>query len=161
MSVGGPVESERLTMIRDLIAALRAFEKDDFAAVDEVLAPYKTDREKGLALVKVLIDVASSSLSTAADFGLAPKKLLNFYLKQIPEDLRPSFQRAADLILAVHEGGVLARQNIHFRTSDELGEFIRALMNLETWVTRQTAKKVGSTSDEIYDLVAKGLAAQP
>ena len=161
MAVGGPVDRERLTMLRDMNAALRAFAKEDVDTVNEILVPYKSDREKTMAAMKVLLEGAASTLSVAADFGLPPRELLGSYLTQVPEDRRAAFRRAADLMLAVHEQSELARQNIDFKTTGEAQGFIAALMNMETWIVRQAAKKTGGTPDEIYDVVAKGLAAQP
>lgn len=147
-------------MLRDLNAVLRAFARKDLDRANEILAPYKEDADRGLELAKELIEVVSAALSTAADYGLPPRDLLRHYVSQVPDDKRPSFARAADLVLAAHEQTEGARENQHFEDSAELRDFVMAMLNLGTWLTRQTARKVGLTEDHLYDALARLMATE-
>lgn len=153
-------DENRLRTIRDLVAILRAFAKRDYDHANEVQAPYEGDLERGLELTKELVELTSGTLSTAAQANLPPREILLHYVASVPGELKPTCQRAADLILAVHEQTEAAREDLVIQDNDEWNRFHKALLNLETWLTRQIARRLGVTEDRIYDAVAKRLAAE-
>jgi hypothetical protein len=143
-----PPDKQRLEMMLDLIAVLRDFSNEDFERATALLVPYRGNPE----LAGELIEVVSLLAETATEVGL-PDELLDFLVDGVPAELRPSYQHGVDLIRAVNEGRSAERVDV---INDV---FIKAMLNIGTWLVRQIANKTGRTEAEIYETTGQMLAA--
>ncbi len=153
-------DADRLAMLRDLIAALRAFSRDDVVVTNEVLRPYQGDAETEIELTKELVEVVSGFLSTADDFGLPAQSLVAHVVSDVPADLRPFYEEAGRIILGVHEQSDVANEDTNFETFEEFDGFVKALLNLGVFLVRQIARSGGVSEDSIYDATASRLAIE-
>jgi hypothetical protein len=147
-----PPDKQRLEMMRDLIAVLRDFSNEDFEGATALLEPYRGNPEKQAVLAGELIEVVSLLAETATEAGL-PDELLDFLVDRVPAELRPSYQHGVDLIRAVNEGRSAERVDV---INDA---FIKAMLNIGTWLVQQIANKTGRTEAEIYETTSLMLAA--
>jgi hypothetical protein len=122
-------DENRLTVLRHVNAALRAFGKEDFDTCNLILSPYKGNLEKGKTLTHELIEVVSGYARQASNVGLPTEDVLEHVLNQVPTDKEPEFQRARDVVLAVNEGKDKKTQDelLKFDSLDHFNKFVRAI----------------------------------
>jgi hypothetical protein len=102
----------------------------------------------------------SGFLSIAAEFGLPPGELLQHVVTQVSNELRPEYERATALVLAVLEGTEGANKDTHFETRQEAERFAKALLNLGVYLVRQAALRLRLTEEQVYRAATQQLAME-
>ncbi len=153
-------DAQRLAMLRDLWAAVRASSMDDVDRANELLAPYQGDLKKELRLTKELVEMASGLLSVADDLGLPAEELVQHVIERVPNEIRPAFERTGALILAVHLGTPEAADDMIVQDQREHADLARALRNYIAFLVRQVALESDITEAAFYQATAAQLASE-
>jgi hypothetical protein len=148
-----PPFEERRKMQRDIYAGLRALSKDKSDEATKSWEKYRNDHKEGYVFYSEMVEVTTGIAATAADFGLPIKNLLEHIVNDVPDDRRPAFRDAVDLINAVNEERSPEEQSRSFATYEEYRAFFVALWNIAVYLVRQIARRHQTSEDEIYDAI--------